>query len=186
LSAAIRIIGERGFRDFTVQELAVRCGVTNGGLLYHVKSKEELFTLVLHEHARRLSEFRRALQPIVQSAEEGCSAAARSTVIDALRRYVQCFVADVDFLRLHATLQWEALEADHPGHLYFRDCARETLTLFAESLSAVSATPLIIARRVEALMHGLLLQWLQAVCEFDLIQEWDAAVEQLLQPKSTV
>ena len=43
LEAATEIIGVRGYHAFVLQDLAKRCGLTNGGLLYHFTSKEQLF-----------------------------------------------------------------------------------------------------------------------------------------------
>ncbi|CAN7612167.1 TetR/AcrR family transcriptional regulator [Phenylobacterium sp. LjRoot219] len=53
LDEAIRIVGERGFFGFTVQDLAQRCGVSNAGLLYHFSTKDELLHCMLQEFEAR-------------------------------------------------------------------------------------------------------------------------------------
>ena len=42
IEEAFRIVGELGYRGFTVQGLAERCGLTNAGLLHYFGGKEDL------------------------------------------------------------------------------------------------------------------------------------------------
>ena len=181
LTAAIRIIGERGFRDFSIQELAARCGVTNGGLLYHFKTKDDLFAAVLQEHARRLKDYQHVLAPRGVTGEADQFVLQRHAA-DALRAYLGRLIADEDFLRLHAMLQWEALDPEHPGHTLVHECACETLNHLGQLIAPFCATPGPSARRLDALMHGLCLQWLQSGRSFDLVEEWDLAAEHVLSP----
>jgi AcrR family transcriptional regulator len=50
---AIRIIGQRGYAGFGIQELAQRCQLTNAGLLYHFGSKDRLLIALLEDRDRR-------------------------------------------------------------------------------------------------------------------------------------
>src|ERR1700741_3608955 len=49
LDEAIRLIGQLGYQGFTVQELALRCSLTKGGLLHYFGSKEQLLVAILEE-----------------------------------------------------------------------------------------------------------------------------------------
>src|ERR1700741_2401727 len=53
LAEAARIIGERGYFGFGLQELAERCRVTKAGLLHHFGSKDQLLVELLQERDRR-------------------------------------------------------------------------------------------------------------------------------------
>jgi len=48
--------GKLGYHGLTVQELAKRCGLTNGGLLHYFGSKELLLVAILVERDRREAE----------------------------------------------------------------------------------------------------------------------------------
>ena len=49
LAQTLRIVGERGYYGFGLQELADRCGLTKPGLLHHFGTKEQLLIAVLTE-----------------------------------------------------------------------------------------------------------------------------------------
>ena len=88
LDEAIRIIGQRGYYGFTVQELAQRCGLTNGGLLYHFGSKEQLLIAVLEERNRRNAEIVTSKVPrtALKAANRGSSLAAVRDVVNCTSR----------------------------------------------------------------------------------------------------
>src|ERR1700741_5612700 len=56
LDEAIRLIGERGYNRFTIQELAQRCQLSNPGLLHYFGSKEDLLVALLEDRDRRAAE----------------------------------------------------------------------------------------------------------------------------------
>jgi len=175
LDEAIGIIGARGYHGFAVLELAQRCGLTNGGLLYHFGSKEQLLLAVLEEHDRRLTgEMIAALGPELRTAKH--DGAPLTVVLKVLRNIVQRASAIPELTRLYAVLQAEALDPSHPAHDYF--VAREALTLrgFEALVGPHVADPPIVARQLHALMDGLGLQWLRAGRGFDLVAAWDQAV----------
>ena len=178
LDEAIRIIGARGYHGFAVQEVAQRCGLTNGGLLYHFGTKEQLLLAVLQEHDRRLTgDMVAALGPELRAAKVGRS--SLSLVLEVLRGIVQRTSAAPELARLYAVLQAEALDRSHPAHAYF--VAREETTLdgFAVLVAPHVADPRSVARQLHALMDGLSLQWLRAERSFDIVAAWDQAVVNL-------
>jgi AcrR family transcriptional regulator len=178
LDEAIRIVGARGYHGFAVQEVAERCGLTNGGLLYHFGSKEGLLLAVLQEHDRRLTDqLVEALRPELREAQR--NAAPLGVVLEVLRCIVERASANPELTRLYAVLQAEALDRSHPAHDYF--VAREAMSLdgFAVLVGPHAAEPRAVARQLHALMDGLSLQWLRADRSFDIVAAWDQAVANL-------
>ena len=178
LDEAIRTIGARGYNGFVLLELANRCGLTNGGLLYHFGSKEQLLLAVLEARDNQLTEeMIAALGPKMQEARSG--AAPLGDVLEVFRGMVQRVQSQPELARLYAVLQAESLDPSHPAHGYF--VAREAMALggFAELLGPLVADPLSAARHLHALMDGLVLQWLRAAQGFDIVAAWDRAVADL-------
>jgi AcrR family transcriptional regulator len=176
---AIRIIGQRGYYGFTVQQIAEECGLTNGGLLYHFGSKEQLLLAVLQERDRRESAMVRSVAgPAAQKAARSDS--SLSAVLELLRAIVARATAEPELARLHMVLQPEALDPAHPAHDYFG--AREAMVLkaFARMVAPHVAEPHCTARHIYALMDGLVLRWLRADQAFNIVTEWDRAVAMLL------
>jgi AcrR family transcriptional regulator len=176
---AIRVIGQRGYHGFTLQELAQRCGLTNGGVLYHFGSKEGLLIAVLEERDRREGEI------IPASVELPSRSAAHSdislnTVLQVLRMIMARVSTQPELVRLYAVLQSEALDPAHPAHEYFLRREAMVLDVFTRVLAPHFAQPHSIARQIHALMDGLSLQWLREKQAFDMTIEWDRAAARLL------
>ena len=56
LSVAKHVLGERGFHQTTMAEIAAAAGVTKPVLYQHFSSKRDLYTAVLHDAGNRLQE----------------------------------------------------------------------------------------------------------------------------------
>jgi AcrR family transcriptional regulator len=176
---AIRIIGQHGYNGFTIQQLARQCGLTNGGVLYHFPSKEHLLIAVVDEFTRREGEVISGL--IAEDVrQQAIAAPSRGAVLHILRVIVTHSSANPDLARLLAMLQIEALEPGHPAHAQLRQARKRALERYTALLAPISDEPLSLARRVDALMSGLTLQWLCDDQSFDLLTEWDAAIESTL------
>ncbi len=178
LDEAIRTIGARGYNGFVLQDVARRCGLTNGGLLYHFGSKEQLLLAVLEAYDNRLTEeMIAALGPKMRDARSG--AAPLGVALEVFRGMVLRIGAQPELTRLYAVLQAEALDPSHPAHGYF--VAREATALegFALLIGPHVADPPSAARHLHALMDGLVLQWLRAEQGFDIVAAWDRAVADL-------
>lgn len=174
LDETIRIIGTRGYHGFTLQEVAQCCGLTNGGVLYHFASKEQLLLAALQEHDRRLStEMVQALSPKMQEMHKSLSL---QDTVEMLHNIVQRANAHPELSRLYTVLEAEALDPAHPAHYYF--ATREAMALegFAILVAPHVADPPAVARQLHALMDGLTLQWHRAEHKFDLVAAWDKAV----------
>ena len=179
LNEALRIIAERGYNGFSIQELANRCGLTNAGLLHYFGSKDRLLIALLEDRDRRDAE---AIASIAGFAKEikTPSELGLSTVVKLLRAIVERNCTQPEIVRLYAVLRAEALNKAHPARDYFitRDAA--TLGVFAWMVTAHVREPLSTARQLLALMGGLEEQWLRVNQGFDLVAEWDRGVAQLL------
>jgi AcrR family transcriptional regulator len=174
LNEAIRIIGERGYHGFSVQELAARCGLTNAGLLHHFSAKDQLLVAVIQHVERSQIE---VISPLANAVREQPSPAL---ILQLLETMVSQALAQPELLRLHAVLQAESLDRSHPAfHLF---AARETavLNLFTQLLEPYVDEPRSIARQMLAAIFGLTLQWLRAEQRFDMTAEWMHTVARLV------
>jgi AcrR family transcriptional regulator len=177
LDEAIEIIGAGGYHAFVLQDLAKRCGITNGGVLYHFPSKERLLIAVLEERDRRLTE------EVIEAFGTRLPEASLSVVHELLRSIVKMAVAQPALARLYTVLQAEALDTTHPAHDYFVARERTTLDGFAALVAPHVADPPSVARQIHALMDGLTQQWLRAGQGFDLEAAWNRMFAALSWPK---
>ena len=79
LDIAEGLFTEHGFRAVSIRDIAAACGVTNAALYYHFSNKNALFSEVLEEHAKRLSDHMR------EAAEDADS--LREQIIAMLVKY---------------------------------------------------------------------------------------------------
>lgn len=174
LDEAIRIVGERGYYGFTVQDLAQRCGISNAGLLYHFGSKDNLLLCMLQEFERRETE---AIEPLVAVATQALGRPdASQALLTLLRTMVARASTQPQIGRLYMALQSETLDPKHPAHESFRRREAAVLELFAQLVSPYVAEPHSTARQLLALMDGLGQQWVRTDESFDLAAEWNRAV----------
>jgi AcrR family transcriptional regulator len=176
---AIRVIGQRGYHGFTVQELAERCGLTNGGVLYHFGSKEQLLVAVLEARDRREAEIVPASVEFT-SQKSGRNDLSLRAVLQVLRVIVARSVTQPELVRLYSVLQSEALDQAHPAHDYFLRRQAMVLDEFTKMVAPHVSNPRATARQIHALADGLSLQWLREKQAFDMVAEWDRAIAMLL------
>jgi AcrR family transcriptional regulator len=179
LDEAIRLIGRSGYHGFTIQELAQRCDLTNGGLLYYFGSKELLLIAVLEERDRRAAAAIPASLNLARETPES-GGYTQPAVLEIFAAIVQRSVAEPEILRLITVLQSEALDREHPAHDYFQKREARVLAEFANIVAGHADHPQSAARKLLALIMGLEQQWLRADQEFDLAAEFVQAVDLLL------
>lgn len=179
LEEAIRLVGLQGYNGLTIQDLARKCNLTNGGLLYYFGSKEHLLVAILEDRDRRESALVHA-DIEIEHTTSGKTGYARRTVLRIFRAIVTRSVAQPELLRFYTVLQSEALNREHPAHTFF--LRRETMVLgeFAKILAGHADNPSRTARKILALIMGLEQQWLRADMEFDLLAEFDEAIALVL------
>ncbi len=179
LEEAIKSISERGYFGFRIQDLAQRCGLTNGGVLYHFASKEELLLAVLDERERReVLAVRQATG--IDPLERGDRPLTLPEVKSVLRAIVARGADQPEIVRLLHVLNAEALHEGHPAHGYFIDREARVLGAFADMIRPFSKCPERVARKILALAYGLEIQWLRSGCTIDLVDEWDRALTEVL------
>jgi len=181
LDEAIRFLGERGYHGFTIQELAGRCNITNGALLYYFRSKEGLLVAVLEEYAR--SEFvdlkTFALERMRREGTEGQLSFA--AVVEFMHLIGVRTASQPEIERLCLVLQAEAMgDPTHPASAFFRDREKMVTEGFAMMLRPYRDDAVELARELLAMVEGLTLRWLQAEQAFDFVAAWDRAVRKLL------
>jgi AcrR family transcriptional regulator len=164
LAAASHLIAQRGFRGVSLDDIAVECGFTKHGLLYHFPSKEILLAAVLR---RRDEQDRGSIADVDLSAVLDV-ATARAV----LTRLVHRNLEQRPLIHLYTTLNAEALEEDHPAHGYFRD----RLALVREGLQqhvlAWHPHPDLAANELVGFLEGLQLLWLRHP-DIDFPRQWE-------------
>ncbi|WP_067898740.1 TetR/AcrR family transcriptional regulator [Nocardia vaccinii] len=177
LAEAIRIIGQRGYYGFSVQELADECGLTVAGVLHHVGTKEKLLVALLQERDRRDTE-----AVIEQLGQEPGRTPTVADARQALRTVVARNVTQPEIVRLHTMLRSESLYREHPAHEYFRDRETRVLDAFTRLVEGLGLpdAPRSVARHLIAAMTGLEEQWLRCPDDMDLVAEWDRAAARIL------
>ena len=168
ITAATRLVAERGFWGLSMQDVAADCGLTVPGLLHHVGAKDGLLVAIL-EH--RDAEDARALDTLLDGTAptlpELCAAVVRRNA------------GQPEIVRLFAVLQAESLAPDHPAHDYFTARQQRILEELTALAKDVTDAPETLARRIIALMDGVQLQWLRSPGT-DLSQLWAATAGNLL------
>lgn len=182
LDEAIRLIGERGYNGLTIPELAKRCGLTNGGLLYHFGSKEELLRATLDEVERRLESAMRAYADRHDDRKQPGGALSLAAVLELLRMVVALPITEPGLTRLMAMLQTEAMDVAHPAHDYFSKQQGRWLETFRQVVSPLVEDAQSVALQISALVQGFQAFWLQTGGSFDLLAEWDKAIVKILSP----
>lgn len=184
LDEAIRIIGERGYYGFSVQDLAARRGLTTAGLLYHFKTKEELLIAVLAERDRRAEAALMEVLTAFPIADIENPVLSLPMVHGLFRAMMEITIAQPELSRLFVVLSAEALHKAHPGHEHFRQREARVIEMCGRIVRTHVANPQSTARQISALMLGLQQQWLGAEGAFDLLAEWDRAMLRILPEQS--
>ena len=179
LDETLRIVGERGYHGFGIQELAERCGLTKPGLLHHFGSKDQLLIALLNDRDSRHEEEIGALFLAGYDSVTDPQA-QRDLFRRALVTVMERGARQPDLMRLQVVLRSEAINPDHPAHAYFAARQREKMERIARRVASFAPDPQSTARRILATMWGLEQQWLSEELGFDLLAEWDAALDLLL------
>lgn len=176
LDEALTIVGAKGYHGFGIQELAQRCGLTKPGLLHHFGSKDQMLIALLHDRdGREEADLNRVFLPTYEEA--GDPLKQRDVFRRALRALVERSLTQPALMRLQVVLRAEAINPDHPAHAYFQARQQNSLEHLETAAKPFSKHPKSLARQILATMYGLQTQWLQEEGAFDLIGEWDRALD---------
>lgn len=181
---AIEIIGQRGYRGFSLQELAQRCGLSNAGLLHHFPSKDQLLIALLNERDRR--DYAALEEAGLHYRDKDPTQIPLESLYQMLREVVVRDSNRPEIVRLYAVLRAESLDEDHPAEPFFVARAQRTLDELTRMLTPHCADPKATARQLIGFHGGLEEQWLREKRGFDLVAEWDRGAAMLLglSPKS--
>ncbi|MGW0902862.1 TetR/AcrR family transcriptional regulator [Streptomyces sp. NPDC002853] len=176
LDTAVEHFAQWGFHASSLARIAKDVGVTQGGLLHHFRSKEDLLVSVLERSEEQdIEEF---------FAAEFASAA------DAFRRLIA--LADYNSRRPGRTkmfnvLVGESSEPGHPARAFFSRRYDRVIAQLAATLSeSVEAGELLAnapcdatACEVFAVMDGIQLQWALAPDDVDMAERLRAYLDRL-------
>ena len=178
LETTVSFISQFGFWGFTIRDVAQAQNITEAGLLYYFKSKEQLLEatnqIAIAEHLGVEGVTGEVLQDgIAYHCALGLKAISTGTVETNADR--------PEMVRLYTLLESEALSKDHPVHEYFEQ--REINLLkeytFAAKRDGV-ADPERTALQVLSAMEGLQLRWLNGSHDIDFVGEWKALIGLLI------
>ena len=156
LDTAVDHFGQWGFHASSLARIAHDCGITQGGLLHHFRSKEDLLLSVLAQSEQHDEESLFSVDP------------------DSYADYLDTLVALIEentrrpgIVRMFNVLVGESGNIGHPAHEYFREryarVLRHTVALLEEGvrrgeLRADTDCP-AVAQEHLAVMDGLQIQW---------------------------
>ncbi|MFJ7074797.1 TetR/AcrR family transcriptional regulator [Streptomyces sp. NPDC098781] len=177
LDAAVEHFAQWGFHASSMARIARDVGITQGGLLHHFRSKEDLLVQVL----ARSDE---ADEEKFFSREFGSAAECLSVVV----RLAEYNATRLGRTRMFNVLAAEAGEPGHPAHTYFVErYARVVEHLSLTLRRAVAAgelkpdtDPVAVAQELVAVMDGLQLQWVLDPEGFDMGGRLRGYVDRLL------
>jgi len=178
LEQAVRIVSQRGYYGFGIQELAKECGLTNGGLLYYFGTKEGLLIALLQDRDRRDTEAVAAAAGL--SSHDPKRKLSLEEVLKIFRTTVKRNIAEPELVRLYAVLRAEALNREHPARDYFIAREAKTLDAFTQMVTPFVKHPRSTARQLLVFLNGLEEEWLRTDQGFDLMTEWERGVALLL------
>jgi AcrR family transcriptional regulator len=179
LEQAARIVSQRGYYGFGIQELARDCGLTNGGLLYYFGSKEGLLIALLENRDRRDAEAIREVVGLTRQSDTQ-KVLSLEEVHRILRATVKRNSGEPELVRLYTVLRAEALNRGHPARDYFLHREAGAQEAFTQMVAPYVKHPRSTARQLLAFMNGLEEEWLRTDQGFDLLTEWERGVALLL------
>ncbi|MEV6205404.1 TetR family transcriptional regulator [Streptomyces sp. NPDC051771] len=165
LDTAVDHFGKWGFHASSLARIAHDCGITQGGLLHHFRSKEDLLLSVLAQSEEH--DVERLFSAELESYAD---------FLDALVRLIEDNARRPGIVRMFNVLVGESGNVGHPAHEYFKDRYARVLAYSVERLEEAvrrgELRPDIdctgVAREYLAVMDGLQIQWALAPDSFDM------------------
>ncbi len=177
LDAAVEHFAQWGFHASSLARIAKDVGITQGGLLHHFRSKEDLLVQVLERTEQHDKE---------KFFDEDFSTAAECYA--NLVRLTEYNAARLGRTRMFNVLAAEAGDPGHPAHPYFVRRYAELVAVMSASLQRAvdsgelkEGTDVIeVAEETAAVMDGLQLQWVLDPRRFDMVSRFRAYADRLL------
>ncbi|WP_330332590.1 TetR/AcrR family transcriptional regulator [Streptomyces sp. NBC_00536] len=185
LDTAVEHFARWGFHASSLARIAHDCGITQGGLLHHFRSKEDLLLGVLAQSERH--DVERLFADLGGEGEgEGGDAVARyfATVVTLAAENTR----RPGIVRMFQTLVGESGNPGHPAHAYFTErYARvlgRTVALLEGGVARGELRPgtdcEAAGRETLAVMDGLQIQWILAPEGVDMPARLHAFLDRLL------
>lgn len=183
LDTAVGHFARGGFHASSLARIAKDAGITQGGLLHHFPSKEDLLLHVLER--ADAADRERFLAHEFESAAEMFSMLVRLAEHDSAR---------VEQTRMFNVLAAEAGDPGHPAHMYFARRYAGLVEVVAGVLRRAAragelrpdtdAVAVAVAQEVAAVLDGLRIQWVLDPRGFDLVGRFRAYAERVLRALS--
>ncbi|MFF9148220.1 TetR/AcrR family transcriptional regulator [Streptomyces sp. NPDC014861] len=165
LDTAVDHFGKWGFHASSLARIAHDCGITQGGLLHHFRSKEDLLLSVLAQSEEH--DVERLLDTELESY---------AAFLDALVRLIEENTRRPGIVRMFNVLVGESGNVGHPAHAYFEARYARVLAHSVERLEAAVRSGELrpgidcegVAREYLAVMDGLQIQWALAPGSLDM------------------
>ncbi|MFG2616025.1 TetR/AcrR family transcriptional regulator [Streptomyces sp. NPDC048507] len=166
LEAAVRVIARNGVRGLRVEELATEAGVSTALIYYHFKDRAGLVRRTLafisdratgytDEAVEDTEDARAVLLQLLLSELQDTPRVRENSIAWGELRASAIFDADLREALAESTLSWN------------RDTADAVADAQAAGLADLTAVPLDVAERLNALVEGLSERWLSGSLELD-------------------
>lgn len=177
LDTAITHFAQWGFHASSLARIAHDCEITQGGLLHHFRSKEDLLLCVLAQSEQHDVEQLFATEP--------------ATVVEGLESVIRLAESNArrpGLVRMFNVLVGEAGNQGHPAHPYFLARYERVVTHLAAVLEAgvgrgelrPDVDAVRFARELVAVMDGLQFQWALDPASLDLPTGLRAYLDRML------
>lgn len=185
LATTVSCISQFGFWGFTIRDVAEAEHITEAGLLYYFRSKEDLLIGAL-KYADHINQIAIAEHLGVEGVTgdvlaDGIAYHCDHGLKTILQATVETNAGRPELVRLYTVLEGEALSVEHPAHDYF--VTREDNLLreyaFAARRDHVD-DPERTATQALSAMEGLQLRWLNDARSIDFIAEWRALADLII------
>lgn len=177
IDIASSLIAERGYWGVSIQDIAMRCLITDTAVLHHFGSKEKLLLAVVQSRDER---DRCALaERLGFSREQLYERIPELRLEDLCEAMVRRNAEQPEIVRLYTLLSAESLQPTHPVHDYFFEREQTVIRTFASAKCDLGLDPVKRARLVLSIMDGVQLRWLRDRDSLDLVSEWQSAASAL-------
>lgn len=185
LETTISFISQFGFWGFTIRDVAQAQHITEAGLLYYYRTKEQLLEETL-KYTDRINQIAIAEHLGVEGVtgevlQDGIAYHCDLGLKAITTGTVETNAGRPEMVRLYTLLESEALSKDHPVHEYFEQREDNLLKEYAVAAARDGVDdPERTALQVLSAMEGLQLRWLNGARNVDFVNEWKALVDLLI------
>lgn len=177
LDVAVRLIGEKGYNGFSLQDVASEIGVSQTAVIHRILNKQNLLMLVLQRYYDHTGA---ANQYLAQFKPGGPREGDRPRIPEMMRVTVEQNSKQPELVRLFEMLNTESMYPGHPAHDYF---VRRTQDISDGYYSTDWLVPdgvdgHLVYMLAYAAMYGLEGRWL-ANPEIDYPAEWQRYADYL-------